>query len=165
MGVYGYASMLLYLYGAVFFILDNISMYKVKALSQSIFSSYQQEPVPIDRWLKKTGNGRALFVENRGVLMYRCGDLTTHIWLCGVVQSCRRRGVMRAMLRSMLSDKECLDVISAHVNRAKFPEMVRFMESLGFQCIGPIPLSANGTRKNLERFEISTSNLRSKLQP
>ena len=132
----------------------------VKELTEEIFAPYQEDPVPIDQWLQKSG--QILFSPGRGVLMFhdrtmpfQNGKKSTHIWLCGVVSEFRNIGVARVLMRSMLSRK-CQSVISAHVNRKKFPEMVACLEHLGFKSESPLS-------KNLERFEIDTDVLRKRL--
>jgi len=141
----------------------------VKQLTKDIFAQYQEDPVPIDLWLKKK-SGHIIIVPKCGVLMYhdrikpsnRLYELdkqSTHIWLCGVTKDNRRRGVAKAMLRSMLAvGNKCQDSISAHINRKKFPEMVMCLEHLGFKSVG-----LYDPTKNLERFEISTLLLRKAL--
>jgi len=138
-------------------------MDNVKQLTHTIFSQYQEEPVPIDLWLRKK-SGNVIFVPERGILMYydrimpsnRLYELdkkSTHIWLCGVIKENRKSGVTKAMLRSMLSDSahKCQNVISTHINRKKFPEMVQCLEHLGFNKVD----FENG-KNSLERFEIKT---------
>jgi len=141
-------------------------MDKVKQLTQKIFAQYQEEPVPVDFWLRKK-SGNIIFVPERGVLMYhdrimpsnRLYELdkkSTHIWLCGVIEEHRRSGVTKAMLRSMLSvsGPKCQNIISTHINRKKFPEMVKCLEHLGFNKVAFEP-----GRSSLERFEIQTISL------
>jgi len=143
----------------------------IRQLTAAIFSKYQNDPVPIDRWLRKV-DGNILYIKDKGVLMYHDRELkndngkkSTHIWLCGVVSQYRLQGVARAMLRSMLRNK-CQPLVSAHVNRKKFPEMVACLEQLGFKTV-PLVLdrSADGKHleKALERFEIDTEVLRTRL--
>lgn len=130
-------------------------MNTVANLTNSIFSKYQAEPVPVDQWMNKAENAKCIIVPDRGVLFYQDRELpayrparkSTHIWLCGVVENDRRNGVARAMFRSMLANG-CHDVISTHVNRKKFPEMIAFLNKLGFEPCGSVG------DKNLERFEI-----------
>jgi hypothetical protein len=145
----------------------------VKQLTNEIFAEYQEDPVPMDLWLKKK-SGHVIFVPNRGVLMYhdrikpsnRLYELdkkSTHIWLCGVVEESRREGIAKAMLRSMLSVSnpiKCQDTISAHINRKKFPEMVACLEHLGFKTVEPVGAKSFSEKRTLERFEVSTITLR-----
>ncbi len=121
--------------------------------------------MPIDRWLQKSG--QIIFVPDRGVLMYhdrsvpsQNGKKSTHIWLCGVVGEYRKMGVAKALLRSMLS-RPCQNVVSAHINRKKFPEMTACLERLGFKS----RIAEDILGKNLERFEIETCVLRKRLMP
>jgi hypothetical protein len=136
-------------------------MITVANLTNIIFSKYQEEHVPITQWINKVENARYVIVPDRGVLFYQDRDLpayrpsskSTHIWLCGVTEDSRRIGVASSMFRSMLANG-CHDVISTHVNRKKFPEMVTFLEKLGFQSCGQVG------DKNLERFEILAVDLK-----
>lgn len=136
-------------------------MITISNLTNTIFSKYQEDPVPIDQWMHKVENAQYIIVPNRGVLFYqdrelptqRCNEKSTHIWLCGVIENERRNGIARTMFRSMLANG-CHDIISAHVNRKKFPEMIAFLEKLGFKSCGPVG------DKNLERFEIMTVDLK-----
>lgn len=136
-------------------------MITVANLTNAIFSKYQADPVPIDQWMNKADNARYIVVPDRGVLFYQDRELpahrpcrkSTHIWLCGVMENDCRTGVARSMFRSMLANG-CHDVISTHVNRKKFPEMIAFLEKLGFQSCGSVG------DKNLERFEILAVDLK-----
>lgn len=140
-------------------------MLTVTNLTNEIFSKYQPELVPITQWMNKVENARYIIVPDRGILFYQDRELpahrpsqkSTHIWLCGVVDIYRNQGIARAMLRSMLASG-CHNVISTHVNRKKFPEMVAFLEKLGFQSCGQVG------DKNLERFEILTVDLKMALR-
>ena len=94
-------------------------MDNLEHLTSEIFSKYQKKPVPVALWVEKTENidGQILFVPDRGLLLYYSrthshnGQLEkrnyTHIWLCGVKKECRRQGVLRTMLRTMLKDPKC----------------------------------------------------------
>ncbi len=140
-------------------------MEQLQRLSTEIFNEYQDRPVPIEHWIIKTENSasRQIFSPDRGLLLYynrihnSCDY--THIWLCGVKRECRRQGVLRTMLRSMLNDPNCCETISVHLNRKKFPEMTKVLSYYGFEWVEDIP------KKNLERFEINTEELRKKLTP
>jgi hypothetical protein len=140
-------------------------MENIQQLSSEIFSEYQNEPVPIARWVVKTENtgGKILIVPDRGLLLYyeraHRERSYTHIWLCGVKKECRRLNVLRTMLRTMLNDPKCKETISVHLNRKKFPEMIAALEHLGFVWIEDI------AKKNLERFEIDTDTLRKRISP
>lgn len=140
-------------------------MDQLKRLSSEIFSEYQDKPVPIEHWIIKTENSasRQIFSPDRGLLLYynrKHGDCEyTHIWLCGVKKECRRQGVLRTMLRSMLNDPKCCEIISVHLNRKKFPEMTKVLSYYGFEWVEDIP------HKNLERFQISTNELKKKITP
>ena len=140
-------------------------MEHLKQLSLEIFSEYQDKPVPIARWVVKTenSNGEMLFVPDRGLLLYYTRNHDnhnfTHIWLCGVKKECRRQGVLRTMLRSMLSDPNCQEIISVHLNRKKFPEMIKILGHYGFARVGDVPT------KHLERFEIGAKKLKKRLAP
>lgn len=140
-------------------------MEQLKRLSSEIFSEYQDRPVPIEHWIVKTENSssRQIFSPDRGLLLYYNrvhNDCEyTHIWLCGVKRECRRQGVLRTMLRSMLNDPKCCKTISVHLNRKKFPEMTKVLSYYGFEWVEDIP------KKNLERFEISADELRKKISP
>ena len=144
-------------------------MEQLKRLSSEIFSEFQDKPVPIEHWIVKTENSssRQIFSPDRGLLLYynrthaRNNEPReyTHIWLCGVKKECRRQGVLRTMLRSMLNDPKCCETISVHLNRKKFPEMTKVLSYYGFEWVEDIP------KKNLERFEINTNELRKKITP
>jgi ribosomal protein S18 acetylase RimI-like enzyme len=144
-------------------------MNHIKQLTSDIFSEYQDKPVPIARWVVKTENsgGQIVLVPDRGLLLYytrmhtrKCEEHAyTHIWLCGVKRECRRQGVLRSMLRSILNDPNCQETISVHLNRKKFPEMIAVLEKLGFKWVEDI------ARKNLERFEIDADLLKKRLSP
>lgn len=149
-------------------------MDNVRQLTATIFSEYQTDPVPIDQWLKKV-DGHIVYIQNKGVLMYHDRKIksdssdnrkSTHIWLCGVVPRYRLRGVAKTMINSMLHS-ECQPIISAHVNRKKFPEMVACLEHLGFKTAPLVQDKVNNGKnleKALERFEIDTELLRARLK-
>jgi len=162
----------------------------VKQLTKAIFSQYQDDPVPIDTWIRKVDDAQIIIALNRGVLLYHerliepqhltflgvfPGFLKTktltetknpcasaqnksiHIWLCGVLPEYRKIGVATSMLRRMLYDIKNRGknhpIISTHINRKKFPEMVACLEHLGFKSVGFVE------GKSLERYEIETDEL------
>lgn len=145
----------------------------VKQLTKAIFSQYQDDPVPIDAWLKKVDDAQIVIALNRGVLLYherliepqhltfpKCESAqkkSIHIWLCGVLPEYRKIGVATCMLRRMLYDiknrGKNYPIISTHINRKKFPEMVTCIEYLGFKSVGFVE------GKSLERYEIETDEL------
>ena len=155
----------------------GFGMIKAKQLAAEIFAEHQDESVPIDKWLAKSGNGEVLTVPGKGILLYhtrehecslagngpiahhpnRSVSTTTHIWLCGVKKEYRRQGVMRTLIKMMLNDKKCCDVISVHLNRNKFPDMYAVIHGLGFHLQGPV------IGKNLERFVIPAAQLRARI--
>lgn len=149
----------------------------VKQLTKAIFSQYQDDPVPIDTWMKKVDDAQIIIALNRGVLLYherpiepqhltfpQCESAqkkSIHIWLCGVLPEYRKMGVATSMLRRMLYDiknrGKNYPIISTHINRKKFPEMVICLEHLGFKSVGFVE------GKSLERYEIETDELIRKL--
>jgi len=167
----------------------------VKQLTKAIFSQYQEDPVPIDTWIRKVDDAQIVIALNRGVLLYHerliepqhltfprvfQGFLETktpletknpsesaqkksiHIWLCGVLPEYQKMGVATSMLRRMLYDiknrGKNYPIISTHINKKKFPEMVLCLEHLGFKLVGFVE------GKSLERYEIETNELIKKLE-
>lgn len=153
----------------------------VKQITKAIFSQYQEDPVPIDTWIRKVDDAQIVIALNRGVLLYHerliepqhltfprvfletknpsesAQKKSIHIWLCGVLPEYRKMGVATSMLRRMLYDiknrGKNYPIISTHINRKKFPEMVICLEHLGFKSVGFVE------GKSLERYEIETDEL------